>query len=108
MGLLREPLPNNMGIFLLLFQMLPLILKCVVSVEETIHIDSGLDKKKIIFDSIIAALQTITGKPADTKTVNIMSVLTDSTVSTLNAVGVFAPKSANQAVPPIPEQKPIN
>ena len=94
-----------MGILLLLFQFLPLILRSVVAVEETVHIDNGQDKKKVIFDSVISALQALTGNTADNKTMNILSVLTDATVKTLKTVGAFTSKDPIIITPQVLEVK---
>lgn len=68
-------------------QFLPHILAGVVAVEQVLQSAPGATKKQLILNSIIAASQVGEKVPADI--IAGVSTLIDSTVSTLNAAGVF-------------------
>lgn len=76
-----------MNFLLLALKYLPHVLAAVTTVEQIAAGSPGVSKKQIVLNSITAVAQ-IAGQ-VDEKHVQVISQLIDSTVSQLNATGVF-------------------
>ena len=74
----------------------PTVLAGVIAVEQAVAGAAGQSKKQIVVTAIDTAAKF--GEQVNNTDVQLVSVLIDTTVSALNAVGVFG-KSAPPAVP---------
>jgi hypothetical protein len=77
-----------MSIFLTLFGLLPSILQSVVAVEGAFKKTPGAVKKQIILNPVATAAKTL-GAPASPVELAAASTLIDTTVASLNGVGLL-------------------
>lgn len=78
----------------LMLQYLPLVLRGVTAVEETMKGAPGESKKQVILDAVAAGAQT--AEVAPDQHVKVVSTLIDVVVGALNTSGIFqhVPKNA--------------
>lgn len=87
---------NFLSLFLKFF---PAVLNAVVAVEAAISAP-GATKKQIVLNSIVGAARS--AGAVDESHVQAIGKLIDTTVTELNASGVFGkPGSSNPAAPPV-------
>lgn len=85
-----------MGIFLFLLSNLPSILSAIMAIEKAI-VAPGATKKSLVMQSL--AIAAGAGEKIPETHVQAISKLIDSTVSTLNASGIFTTGTLPTSVP---------
>lgn len=68
----------------------PYVLNAVKAVEDAYAAEPGANKKQIVLDSVLAAARV--GESVPNAEVALLSALIDSTVTMLNASGLFTHK----------------
>lgn len=98
-----------MSIFLTLLGLLPAILQAVVAVEQAfgkkataaagVPAVSGATKKQIVLTPVLTAAKTITGAPVTPALATAVSTLIDTTVASLNSVGLLGTPATGVKAP---------
>lgn len=83
-----------MPYLLIALQLLPVVLKAVMAVEEILCNATGKDKKSAVMSTVTAASATLSattkgGGKMDSKWTEVLSNLIDSVVATLNTSGLL-------------------
>lgn len=90
-----------MSVLLTVLKYFPYVLQAVVAVEAAVAAP-GATKKQVVLNSIQNVAKV--GEEVSQATIATISALIDSTVSALNASGVFAHSPAPAPVPATPAQ----
>ena len=82
-----------------LLEFFPFVLQAVKAVEDNYSAEPGATKKELVLSSVLAAAKV--GESVPNATVTLISGLIDSTVTALNASGIFthAAKTSTPAAP---------